>query len=70
MNQAKAIKIWALEGLRGMDYKDMSNVIGQLLDKPDCSHKVAFLDIGEIYGVGDLGSEHARALLYQKLNRR
>jgi len=70
MNQVQATRIWALEGLRGMDFQKMSSVIQQLLDKPDCSHKVAFLDINEVYGVADLESEHAKTLLHQKINRR
>ena len=70
MNKATASKIWALSDLKGLSYDEMLSVIKQLLDKPDCSHKVAFLDIGEIYGVGDLESEHAKTLLYQKINAR
>ena len=69
MNQAKVVKIYALSDLKGMSYDQMVSVIKQLIAKPDCSNKVAFLDIGEIYGVGDLESEHALTLLYQKINK-
>lgn len=61
-------KIWSVEGLRGMTYEDFDSVITQLLDKPDISQQVAFLEIGEVYNVGDLAGSHARTLLYQKLN--
>ena len=68
MIQAKISRMWAVEGLRGMTYEDFASVLTQLLAKPDVGHKVALLDIGEVYGVGDLEGEHARTLLYQRLN--
>ena len=70
MNQAKTSKIWTISGLKGMSYDDFVSVLNQLLAKPDCSEKVAFLDINEIYSVVDLEGDHARVLLFQKINFR
>jgi len=66
--QATVSKIWAVEGLRGMSFEDMSSVIDQLLDKRDCGPKIALLDIDHIYGSGDLGRRDVRILLHQAIN--
>lgn len=70
MNQAKTSKMWTVEGLRDMSYDDFVSVLTQLLDNPDISEKIAFLDIGEIYSVVDLADKHVQVLLYQKINTR
>lgn len=70
MNQAKTSKIWAISGLRDMSFDDFVSVLDQLLSKPDCGDKIAFGDINEIYRVVDLEGEHARILLFQKINAR
>ena len=68
MNQAKTSKIWAISGLRDMSFDDFVSVLNQLLTKPDIGEKIAFLDVNEIYRVVDLEGEHARTLLFQKIN--
>ena len=68
MTKATVSKIYALSGLKGMSYDDMTGVIRQVLDKPDIGQKVAILDIAEIYGVADLRDRHALTLLYQRIN--
>ena len=70
MNQAKTSKIWTISGLRDMSYDDFVSVLDQLLAKPDIGEKIAFLDVNEIYRVVDLEGEHARTLLYQRINTR
>lgn len=67
MNKATLTKLWALEGLRGMTYDDMSSVIEQVLDKPDCGN-IVFLDVGQVYSAVDLQDKHAKVLLYQKIS--
>ena len=70
MNQATTSKIWTISGLRGMSYDDFVSVLNQLLTKPDIGEKIAFLDVNEIYRVVDLEGDHARTLLFQKINAR
>jgi len=69
MNQAKVVKIWALEGLKGMSLEDLRSVVKQTMDNPDCSETVVLLDVRELWHVGDLKSEHALALLHQRINK-
>lgn len=68
MSEATLSRLWGLSGLRGMSEEDMTSVIKQTLSKPECPDKIVFLDIGEIYDMRDLQNEHARILLYQKIN--
>lgn len=70
MNQATTSKIWAISGLRDMNFDDFVSVLDQLLAKPDIGEKIAFLDVNEIYRVVDLEGDHARTLLYQRINTR
>lgn len=68
MSEATLSRLWGLSGLTDMSYEEFNSVVKQTLDRRDCSNEIVFLDIKEVYSVLDLQSEHAKTLLYQKVN--
>ena len=65
----KLSKIFALAGLRGMDFQDLQSIIQQTLDHPDCTESIVLLDVRELWHVVDLKNTQALQLLHQRLGR-
>lgn len=63
----KITKIWAVANLKGLSYDAFESAVKQMIDDPNCSERVAFLDIGEVYHIVDLQDSHALILLHQRI---